>query len=381
VKLVVQSLVAGIGVLFVSWALLVDRQWFEVHTTPHYCFERTEQVARAAVERWSGAALGVLLVVAVPFAGRWAGHHSARHVMRAVARVVAAVLLALVACEIILRLRKAPEGVMLHYEPDSEGDERFVYRAIRSHTTEHHLEAKTLRFVIDANGYRVRDEHEVIDFDRPTMIFAGESITSGFGLNYEETHPAMLSERFGVQVVNIGVQGYGNDGAYMRLHEELPRFRRVLATVTLVVHIAVERNTWPGRPHLVIRDDGTSFLEPSTDGASLRLLPIAESLYHSSEALRRERALLSATARESQEHGALAVFVLTNSGPLCQPDDSGQPSADRTIFDGLGLTHVRVDLGPDSWDTTIKHPGVRAQEAIADALERILRERGVRPNP
>lgn len=299
-------------------------------------------------------------------------------------RIAAAAALALVTSDLVLRWKlkpPPPPKPLLNYEPESEGDPKYVYRAIRSHVTERHVGDKVLRFFIDANGYRRQSLDDVVDFARPTILFTGESVASGFGLNYEETYPFMVGEQLGVQAVNVAVQGYSSDWAYMRLSEELPRFQQPIATVTLVHHMLVDRTMWPDRPHWIVGDDGTKTLIPRKDDdgwlARSPLLGLFSNLYHSDEGLRRMRSYIRATARETRARGGFPLFVLTNCGTPCLPDETGASSIDHTLFDGLDVIHVRVDMTDDVFDWSIGHPNRVGQAKIAEAIEKVLREHGV----
>jgi hypothetical protein len=379
-RVAVEVVVVLLGALLILWALQADRRWFEVHTTPHYCFDEPAQPGRARIVRWIAAACGLALILVVrPRAGRWAVRRSGGEVAGFVASVLAATLLALWVSDWRLRRKPAPPRVLLNYEPDSEGDPQYVYRPIRSHATEHSILGRVVNFAIDENGFRVRSPEDHVDFDRPSILFTGESVTSGFALPYEETYAAMIGKDLGVQSVNMGVQGYGNDQAYMLLHDALPRFAHPLATVTLVLNIEIERNTWLDRPHFVVRDDGTWTFEERSDKGWVGTSPLRalfERFYHSDEALRRARATIRATARDSQARGAFPLFVLTNSGGMCLPDDTGSPSIERILFDGLDVVHVRVD-NADVWVPAIEHPDVRGHRRLAAAIEGALREHGV----
>ena len=386
VRMVVEVIVGLLGALLLLWAFRADRHWFEVHTTPHYCFDIPGQPANARIARWVGAGLGLLiLLVARPLAGRWARRRSAGDVAILAASVVAAVLLALWVSDWRLRNRKPgpPGRPPLNYEPDSEGDPEYVYRPVRSHTTEHTIMGRVVHFAIDENGFRVPSPDYHVDFDRPSILFAGESITSGFALPYDETYVSMVGQDLGVQAVNMAVQGYGNDQAYMLLHGALSRFKHPLATVTLVLNLEIERNTWLDRPHFVVRDDGTWTFEERADEGWLAKSPVRmlfERFYHSDEALERARSTIRATVKESRAHGAFPLFLLTNSGGMCLPDDTGNPSVEHILFDGIDVVHVRVDTG-DVWVPAIEHPDVRGHRRIADAIERALREHGVGASP
>jgi hypothetical protein len=373
--------VALVGLTLVVWAYRIDRHWIDIHMTTHSCAEYPKELTRGRVVRWVGLISGALLLFAAPFAGRWARRRGPRELATRAVGVLAATFLALLVSDGVLRWRNkpGPPGLrVFHYEPDSEGDPRYVYRPIRSHVTGCRVGDKTLRFVIDANGYRVPSTDFEVGFTRPTILLTGESVASGFGLNYEETYPSMIAGRLGVQTINVAVQGYGSDGAYMRLSEELPRFEHLIATVTMVNHMMVDRNVWPDRPHLVIEEDGSRKNEPVKDTTGWLdrspLLRLITDVYHSDEGVRRTRSYIEATAVESRARGAFPLFVLTNCGTRCMLDDTGAPSIEHTLFDGLDVEHVRVDIPDDYFDVSIGHPDRRAQALIADAIERALRE-------
>jgi hypothetical protein len=380
--------VALCGALLVALALRVDRRWTDIHMTRYFCAEYPRQLLRGSILRWAGIAAGALLLLASPRAARWAAGRSPSAIANAALRVVLAAVLGLLASDAVLRWARYrdPAGPpVYHFEPDSEGDDLLVYRPIPSHVTELAAGDRRLRFVIDSNDWRVRSEEDVVDFARPTVIFTGESIASGFGLNYEETYPFQVSQDLGVQPVNVAVQGYGNDGAYLRLYDALPRFQHLVATVTLVNQRMIERNVWPDRPHIVLGEDGSRTIEPvqNVDGWLARspLLHLASNIVHSDEGLRRARAYILATARETREHGALPLFVYTNFLSACLPDETGAPSLERYLFDGLDVIDVRVDLGADTYDPVIVHPNAQAQRKLAEAITRSLREHGVGGGP
>ena len=373
------------GVLLVALGLRVDRRWTDIHMTPNYCAELPHQLVRGSILRWTGVLLGLLLVGLSPLAARWASRRTPRQIAGTALPVVLAAVLAVFASDAVLRARGYKDPVkppVLHYEPDSEGDSLLVYRPIPSHVTECDAGARHLRFVIDRNDWRVRSTEDVVDFSRPTVIFTGESTAAGFGLNYDETFPSEVGEALGLQPVNVAVQGYGNDGAYVRLHEALGRFEHPVATVTLVNQVMIERNVWPDRPHLVLGDDLSRSFEPVKavdDGWLARspLLHIAKRVFHSSEGLRRARAYIAATARETRDHGGFPLFLFTDFRVACLPDETGAPSLERNLFEGLDVVHVRVDLGLDTYDPVILHPNAVAQRQLADAVTRALREHGV----
>jgi hypothetical protein len=373
-----------IAVLLLTWVWRADRHWFEVHTSQLFCFEKPVQIALVPYKRALGAILAlVILLVLRPLAKRATRGRSDRDVALATGRICLAVALALVTCEIVLRIVRHPVPPKPYYGPMLEDDATCLFRPVRSHVTEYKIGEKEVRIAIDQNGYRVRGLDDLVDFSKPTVVFTGESIAEGFGLTYDETCATIVGSTLGVQVANVSVMGYGSDGAYLRLSEELPRFSKPIATVTLIPHVMIERNTFADRPHVVLSETGKRWVEPAREPKGYLgspLLDLLHRLYQSDEALQRARAFIRASARESRERGAFPLFVLTNWEKPCLPDETGAPSIQRTLFGGLDVDFIRVDLGADTFDPTIDHPNAVAHEKLAAAIVRALQER-VLPHP
>jgi hypothetical protein len=109
----------------------------------------------------------------------------------------------------------------------------------------------------------------------------------------------------------------------------------------------------------------------------LRLLLESVGTWHGGEAIALARSFLSATARDARARGAYPLVVLTNYGFNCVPDETGRPSIEKRLFDGLGVDHVRVDLDPSWLISTNLHPDARASRAIADAVTVALEKAGI----
>jgi hypothetical protein len=75
-------------------------------------------------------------------------------------------------------------------------------------------------------GARVRAPGTHFDPAKPTLILVGCSYTMGFGLPYEETFPGYLESMpgFPLQVVNLGVEGYGTDQSLLMLERYFDDF-------------------------------------------------------------------------------------------------------------------------------------------------------------
>jgi hypothetical protein len=388
VRLAVEVLCTGLGLALLVWAWRADRSWFEVHTMGFFgCMTKPSEIRHATMKRGLAVVVGVVLIAVLrPPAGRWAGRRTGVQVLVTFAGTLLAVLLALVASEGILRMKKRPPGSpTFNYEPLSESDPRLEWRPMHSHTTEFRIGDKDLHFYVDANSWRVRSPDEVVDLQKPTILFTGESIGSGFGLNYEETYPFMVGQDLGVQVVNLAVQAYGSDQVYLRMSDALPRFERPIAAVTLVVPPSIERSVAVARPRLGLADDGSFITVPRHDEdwfsfvRTSRLMSIyyATIDYHSDEAFRIARATFAATAREAKARGAFPLFVFTQWSDYCVPSENGDLVIVHNLFDGLDVTYIRADAPLDTFDPTIMHISARGHRVLADAIERAFREHGI----
>jgi hypothetical protein len=382
VRRVVEALVAALGIALLAGAWRADWHWYEVHATWCYCAQTGRQVGLWRF--WRGLAFcggTLLLIVGVPALGRRAERVHGAVLLAWIARLGVAVLLAAAVSEALLHAiarRRKPGGAYL--DADWELDDRYGWRTAAGRETELQVGGRPVRFVTDQNRYRVRSRDEHVDFAAPTILSTGESVASGYGLDYDETYAAILAERLGVQVANLALTGYGADQAYLRLVDDLPRFARPIATLTTVLPFALDRSVAPDRPHFLPTPSGSLVLEPRHDPTLVsqsRLLSLLADVtgYHSDEAVVRTRAILTSTDRISREHGALALFLLLD-WPECLPDDTGAPSIERTLFEGLAVTHVRVRLPREDWDQVMYHPNAEGQRKIADAVERALVDHG-----
>src|SRR5581483_6293407 len=171
---------------------------------------------------------------------------------RRIAPAAAAALLALGAAELTLRFAPVrPAGWLLpEEEPSRVPDARLGWRLAPDRTGRATIGGRTVEYAIDRAGYRVATADAPVDPAQPAALFIGESIMFGEGLTWEESVPAQVGRLLGVQSANLAVHGYGTDQAYLRLEQELPRFRRPVAVVALFMPALFGRNLDDDRPHL-----------------------------------------------------------------------------------------------------------------------------------
>jgi hypothetical protein len=203
-----------------------------------------------------------------------------------------------------------------------------------------------------------------VDPDRPTIVFTGESIIVGHGLNWDESVPGQVAALLGTQSANMAVHGFANDQAYLRLLEELPRFRQPVAVVSLFMPALFDRNLDDDRPHLA---PGLVWL-PAVP--RWRLAALAKWLvpYRSDEAIERgiaaTRAVLRATFDLARARGAVPLILV----PQFAPEEPVERLLRHRILDETGLPYVWLEVDP-SWRVPgDPHPDARAAHAMAIAI-------------
>ena len=275
------------------------------------------------------------------------------------------------------------EAAMTRFDP------RLGWSYFPGRTTWTRVGDRHVAYAIDADGDRAATSDGHVDPARPTVLFAGESIAFGYGLPYDETFASLVGRELGVQAVNLAVVGYGNDQAYRRVLDALPRFARPLAVVTVFVPDQIERNVDEWRPRLGLAPDGTLVSVPASSGPRLTKL-LRRLPYHGDEALRVTAAILRATDEAARARGAIPLFVVTNYGPPCLRDEGDEAWIVDELFVRQALPFVRVDLDAEDLLPGFleRHPGragraedrdrrraraVRAARGGAPSIGRFLR--------
>ena len=362
---------ASIGGVLLVWALAADQQWFDRHFLPAFFVSRDAYVLVQSLARVAAAALGLTLALALrPRLGRFIATNPARACHAALAAV-----LAVGASELILQqlhlhaAQEEPAG----QEPRRRLDPRLGWMFVPARAARHNEAGRVVEYAFDPAGYRVRHVEEPVDPEQPTLLFTGESMMVGEGLNWEETIPAQSAAILGIQSANLAVSAYASDQAYLRLQAELPRFRDPVAIVALFTPSLFDRNMDDDRPHL-----GRGLVwQPAVERSRLMAILRLVVRYHMSETIERgiavTREVLRATCDLARARGAVPLILV----PQFVPETAAERDLGQRVLEGSGVPVVRVELDRAWRIPGDGHPDARAARTIAkEVADRLARDLG-----
>lgn len=361
---------AGAGLLVA--ALLMDQAWFDRHFLPLLYVPRNLYVLGEACARIGVGTLGLLTVLVLrPLAVRAINRRTDAELTGDMVRVTLALVLALGVGELGLRLKfsRATEEPDPREEPLRHKDPRLGWAFTPSRVGRVAFAGRSIDYAFDARGYRVPDLTQPVDPAKPSILFLGESIITGYGLRWAETIPARVGQALGRQSANLSVYGYANDQSLLRLKGELPRFARPTAVVALVSPGLLFRDFDDDRPHL-----GPDLaLRPAVRRSRIEALTRFFVPYHSTEqidrALAQVRAELEAEAELARSRGACILFV----DPRFGREEPAETTLRRRILDGLPYLYIRLD--PKLRFPHDQHPTVEGAGVIAAAITAELKRR------
>jgi hypothetical protein len=194
------------------------------------------------------------------------------------------------------------------------------------------------------------------------------------GVQNSETYAARVGQALGLQSVNLGVTAYGVEQAYARTADALERFEHPVAVVMLFLPQMVARNASDVRPHLEKNADGRFEWIPASP--SPRLVQLFRRWTNpGASALEATSMFLQATAEAARSRGAQPLFVVTQYGPTCLPEDGKRSWLVRELFEKPGHPFVEVPLGPADVLPRDSHAGAGGHHRISDAVIQHLRKK------
>jgi hypothetical protein len=352
--------IAAVGTALVIAALAANQYWLDRHFLPSFFMPRRWYVLIETAVRGAFLVAGVLLVL-----GRSRAARRLTVAPAATVRIVAAVTLAIAAGEVVLRSihLRPTEWLLAEEEPRRQPDGQLGWVLAPARAGRSRVNGRMIEYAIDPSGYRARHVDDGVDFDRATIVFAGESVMFGEGLTWDESIPAQVGAMLDVQSANLAVHGYSTDQMYMRLNRELPRFRHPLAVVSIFMTELFGRNLDADRPHLA---PGLSW-RPAEHASRLMSLAALLVPYRRTETVERgigvTREVLLAIAHLVRARGAAPLVILPQFGP----EDRAQLGIRERVL-AEDVPSVVIALDPDwrlPWD---RHPNARAARAIAAAI-------------
>jgi hypothetical protein len=382
----VPAVLAGLALICAGWR--IDARWFARHVLlPSFYDSLATRALLPGIRLGLFGVGATLLLIVRPWLRRRVVDRSIAALSSGALRLATAVVVSLGVCELVLQhgASHAQWREIAVPTPDlrarlCEPHPRYGWWPRPSTSAPVTVGARTVEFAIDAEHDRAPSSDSVSDLARPSILFAGESVTIGTGVRYEESFPARAAAALGLQAVNLAAPGYGTDQAYLRLVDALPRYRQPVAVVTMFLPGMLGRNFQGWRPHLELGADRKPLVvPPRVPAIESKLVDlVTEKLPFWSEgaierSLQLTRALLADTAARARARGATPLFVVflwAEPPPLAERADS---ELLHELLDAQGLSYVVVESDPRNKVPGDGHPDAQAHAQLADAIVAALR--------
>ena len=366
------------GAALIALAGAAGQAWADRHFLPTFAWSRGFQLGLVDGLRILLALVGLLLVLFVrPRVARGIRVGKGARMLVSAVSATLAVAAAVATTEGILHTRtwQATQEHWGSREPQRQRDDLTGWTFVPNHHGQAEVDGRAIDYATDRFGYRVATAGAQTDLARPTIVFAGESIIHGYGLQYGETIPAQVQALTGLQAANIAVNAHATDQTYMRLRRELPRFAHPVAVVIPFVPILLDRNLDEDRPYL---DAGLRW--HAAHAPDFRLIELARRIlrYRSADSIddgiATTRAVLRATLAFARSRGATPLIVV----PQYLPEEPIESALRRRVLDDAHLPYLLLPLDP-AWRLRVdRHPNPTGARAIAAAIAAALRRAGVR---
>jgi hypothetical protein len=365
------SAAAGVGAIFC--AVAATPAWMQRHFLPDLLFSLKWQLLVLWWCRAIAAVVGVALLGPLrPRLGRYFACTPTRRFLADAAPILVAIALALGVSELLLRLVPALSEIDPVGEPFRVRSATLGWEPVPNHVGPDTVAGRPIIYATDRAGYRNAPGAAPPDPAKPTVLFAGESIMLGFGLNWQESIPAQVQAMTGVQSANLAVDGYATDQAYLRLRRDWGAFHRPAAVVFLYTPEVFHRNLDIDRPHL---DQGL-VLRPAADQG--RLMKVWRWLvpYRTDADIERgatiTRNVLQAAQRMAAQRGAVMLVLL----PQFAPETPVERRLRREILDAGHIPYIVTPVR--SVLPHQIHPDPKSAREIATQVAAWLGAHGVR---
>jgi hypothetical protein len=367
------NLVLGLfGLLLLALALRMGPQWGERHSLPVWTWSWSVQMRILLVLRLIVAVAGLMVLVLLR---PWFVHACAagrgRAALASAIRAVLAVLAALIATELVLRTQtwRAAQEQWNLVDPLRIRDPELGWSFAANRAAAVTLDGRVVHYATGPFGYRAPGAGIGPDFRLPTVIFAGESIVFGYGLEWPETIAARVQAIAGVQTANIAVNAQATDQIYMRLRRELPRFAHPVAVVIPFMPRLLDRNLDVDKPHL----DARLRWRPA-EPPPIRMVELSRRMLRyrspadiaSCEATTSQ--VLKAAIAEIARRGARPIVLV----PQYLPEAEVEKRIRRDVLDRAAIRYLLVPIPADQRNPSHGHPTPAGAATLAKAVSAAL---------
>jgi len=360
------------GLALVGLAIAAGRGWADRHFLPTFAWSRDFQMRIVLMLRALLGSLGLFVIFVMrPRVVRAVAAGRGRQMALTAFSALLAIVAAIGTTEAVLRTKtwRATQEHWGSQEPIRQPDRELGWKFVPDHAGRARFLARSVAYATDNRGYRVNAVGDRFSPQAPTIVFAGESILFGYGLQWRDSVPTRAAAMTGVQAVNISVNAYANDQIYLRLRRELPRFQRPVAVVVPFVPMLFDRNLDRDRPYL---DEALRWQAGRPPPWRLVELMRRMARYRGEAEIERgvattRRILLATVALVRSRHAQPIIVV-----PQYMPEEPTERAIRRRVLDEAGIAYVLVRLAPGWRIETDRHPDARGAQAIAAAIAQRL---------
>jgi len=189
------------GAALIALAGAAGQAWADRHFLPTFAWSRGFQLGLVDGLRILLALVGLLLVLFVrPRVARGIRVGKGARMLVSAVSATLAVAAAVATTEGILHTRtwQATQEHWGSREPQRQRDDLTGWTFVPNHHGQAEVDGRAIDYATDRFGYRVATAGAQTDLARPTIVFAGESIIHGYGLQYGETIPAQVQALTGL---------------------------------------------------------------------------------------------------------------------------------------------------------------------------------------
>jgi hypothetical protein len=353
-------------------ALRMGEGWAHRHFLPAWAYGWDTQLRILLTLRLIVAAAGLIVLFLLrPWLARAFRAGSGRQALFTLLTSALAVVASLAVTEGVLRT-KTWRSVQERWdqEPVRTREPLYGWGFLPNHAGTVRLDRRIIHYATGPDGYRAPVAGAAVDLGKPTIVFAGESLVFGYGLDWPDSIPSQVQAITGIQSANIAINAHAIDQTYLRLRAELPRFRHPVAVVVPFIARTFDRNLDRDRPHL----DAALRWHPA-EPPPFRLVELARRVtrYRSTDSIEQgtamTRAALARIFALARARDARPLLLV----PQFLPESEREREVRSDVLDAAHIPYLLVPVPAAERSPTHGHPDPRGARRIAEAVAAALR--------